>query len=185
MVKGLARNRSDQARMSRHEQQGYGAPRRSRAIEADLRFVWQSSGLADSVRALVVSSNGAIAVVGQHGRVKILHDSAQDSAVLGSVKHDLAGQEGGIASAVASAKELLIAGGVDGFIKWWHLDSGQEIASTRFPDTSEPSPVLVMAPRAAPWRRDPASASPHSSSTHLVAAASGRLVQCKSVCMWA
>lgn len=46
------------------------------------------------------------------------------------VKHAIQGQQAGITAATLSGKgSELIAGGADGFLKWWHL-SGEETCST-------------------------------------------------------
>ncbi|PNH05309.1 hypothetical protein TSOC_008435, partial [Tetrabaena socialis] len=50
------------------------------------------------------------------------------------LRHRIQGQLAGITACALSGKgSELIAGGADGFLKWWHVLSGDESCSTQFP----------------------------------------------------
>ncbi|EFJ42141.1 hypothetical protein VOLCADRAFT_119515, partial [Volvox carteri f. nagariensis] len=89
------------------------------------------------------------------------------------LRHRIQGQQAGITAVALSGKgSELIAGGADGFLKWWHVLSGDESCSTQFPivHRSRSDPISNGAPVLA------ITAVASVKGANLVAAASGRSI---------
>jgi len=137
------------------------------SIASELSISW-TTRLPHEIAELLVTPAGATVAVTNNARVQVF-----DGISSSTVKHELVGQQAGISAATASSKGTeLIAGGADGFLKWWQLDSGEEMASTQFlyyQDGEEP--VTLDS-------RDPCDVSSVTISrgSNLVAASSGRFI---------
>ncbi|GFR48719.1 hypothetical protein Agub_g10676, partial [Astrephomene gubernaculifera] len=81
------------------------------------------------IREVLVSPSGVVILLTNAASLLILEyrNGLQ-------LRHRIQGQQTGITAVALSGKgSELIAGGADGFLKWWHVVSGEENCSTQFP----------------------------------------------------
>lgn len=92
----------------------------------ELRTLAQHSGPA-TIREVLVSPLGVVVLSGQ-STVLVLETRSDDFRV----RHQIQGQPHITAVALSGKGSEVIAGGSDGFLKWWHVVSGEETCSTQF-----------------------------------------------------
>jgi hypothetical protein len=80
------------------------------------------------VMAILLSPRGRVAAATPSG--VFLFDGPPSFAP----RRELRGQHAGLTAAAFGGKGTdVVAGGADGFLKWWQVDSGEELCSTQFP----------------------------------------------------
>lgn len=85
---------------------------------------------AAAIREVLVSHLGVV-ILPTSGDALYILDCRNGQLQL---RHRIQGQQAGITAVALSGKgSELIAGGADGFLKWWHVVSGEESCSTQFP----------------------------------------------------
>lgn len=95
--------------------------------QPELKRAW-STTCDGAVKAILLSPHGKVAAATASS--VFLFDSPPSFAL----KRELRGQPAGLTAAALSCKGTdVVAGGADGFLKWWQVDSGEEICSTQFP----------------------------------------------------
>ncbi|GBF87813.1 hypothetical protein Rsub_00524 [Raphidocelis subcapitata] len=96
--------------------------------QPELKRTW-AAACDGPVRAILLSQRGKFAAATPGGLS--LHDGPPGFAL----RHELRGHApGGPAAAAFSGKGAdIVCGGADGFLKWWQVDSGEELCSTQFP----------------------------------------------------
>lgn len=83
-----------------------------------------------AIREVLVSPLGVVVLLTSGDSLLIL-DCRNGQLQL---RHRIQGQQAGITAVALSGKgSELVAGGADGFLKWWHVISGDESCSTQFP----------------------------------------------------
>ncbi|GBF93927.1 hypothetical protein Rsub_06176 [Raphidocelis subcapitata] len=134
--------------------------------QSELKRTW-SAACNGAVRAVLLSPRGKVAAATASSIV--LFDGPPSFAL----RRELHGQAAGLTAAAFSCKGTeLVSGGADGFLKWWQVDSGEELCSTQFPlgDGAAPAPGGQQLPA------DPSIPEVACSKGGYVAAASGRLL---------
>lgn len=136
-------------------------------MAAELRTLASLCPGQAQIREVLVSQLGAVVLLTSSASLVIL-DCRNGQLQL---RHRIQGQQAGITAIALSGKgSELIAGGADGFLKWWHVVTGEESCSLQFPivhrgrsdSISNGSVTLAISAVAAV------------KGTNLVAAASGR-----------
>lgn len=95
--------------------------------QPELKRSW-SARLGEQVNTIIVSTRGKVAVATRSS--VFLYDGPPSY----SQKQELKGQPAGLTAVCFSSKGTdVVAGGADGFLKWWQVDSGEETCSTQFP----------------------------------------------------
>lgn len=99
----------------------------SGAWDPELRRTW-SSACDGAVRAILLSPRGKVAAATASS--VLLFDGPPKF----ELRRELRGQPAGLTAAAFSCKGTdVVSGGADGFLKWWQVDSGEELCSTQFP----------------------------------------------------
>lgn len=95
--------------------------------QPELKRTW-SATCDGAVHTILLSQRGRVAVTTES--TILLYDGPPSF----TLRHQLQGQSSGITAASFSCKGTdIVCGGADGFIKWWQVDSGEELCSTQFP----------------------------------------------------
>lgn len=95
--------------------------------QPELKRTW-SARCDSAVREILLSQRGKVAVATAGGLH--LYDGPPGFAL----RHELLGQTAGVTAAAFGAKGAdVVTGGADGFLKWWQVDSGEELCSTQIP----------------------------------------------------
>ncbi|KAI8463069.1 MAG: quinon protein alcohol dehydrogenase-like superfamily [Monoraphidium minutum] len=97
----------------------------------ELKRTW-SQACNGGVRAILLSQRGKVAVATPD--CVHLYDGPPGFAP----RHELRAEPPGVTVAAFGAKGAdVVAGGADGFVRWWQADSGEELCSTQFPAAGE------------------------------------------------
>lgn len=139
--------------------------------QAELRRTW-SAACGGAVRAVLLSPRDVVAAVTASGI------SLFDGPPSFALRRELRGQAAGLTAAAFSCKGTdVVSGGADGFLKWWQVDSGEELCSTQFPlGDGAAAAAAPLAPGGQPQPADPAIPEVACSKGGYAAAASGRLL---------
>lgn len=142
-------------------------PAEGRVFQQGMKCLW-STKFGASVDRILASPQGVAAVVNEN-TIFIIDCSGPIT-----IKQELKGHSAGITTATFSAKGTeIIAGGQDGFLKWWQVDNGEETCSTQFPYYHSDEQTEPVSNGVGPLA---ISALACSKGQNLVAAASGRFV---------
>lgn len=103
-----------------------------------LQQTW-SNTCSEAVASIALSSKGKLAV------------STKSSVYLFEPPPDLtlkkeitAGEAGITATAFSSKGTDVVSGGADGFLKWWQVETGEEVCVTQFPQAEGNSELAVQ-----------------------------------------
>jgi hypothetical protein len=103
---------------------------RGAAVAAELALKWSSSAHGPVCAVLAWPAPAqAVALVTSQDAIYIL-----ESAVSSTIKHELRAQRAGISAQAIQRPGQLITGGVDGFLKWWSVEKGEELCTTTTAD---------------------------------------------------
>ncbi|KIY96752.1 hypothetical protein MNEG_11211 [Monoraphidium neglectum] len=95
--------------------------------EPELKRTW-SAACGGDVHAILLSQRGKVAAATASS--VFLFDGPPKF----ELRRELRGQPAGLTAAAFSCKGTdVVSGGADGFLKWWQVDSGEELCSTQFP----------------------------------------------------
>ncbi|KAI8469816.1 MAG: hypothetical protein J3K34DRAFT_521841 [Monoraphidium minutum] len=107
----------------------------------ELKRAWSAACGGGAVRAILLSPRGKVAATTASSVFLF------DGPPAFGLRRELRGQPAGLTAAAFSCKGTdIVSGGADGFLKWWQVDSGDELCSTQFPqgDGQPAAPELAI-----------------------------------------